>query len=110
MAKPKGITIKLTEKQRQQIKKATGQEYSEVKFEAMSPGRGVASALSSKSAPVRRMHPIDPLKRALPVARVPIATKRGALANTRTPIASKRGALANTRSALTTGRNPIGRE
>jgi hypothetical protein len=58
MARPKSVTIKLTDKQRSQIKRLTGEEHGEVKFER--------SALSSKAPPKRFVPRRDmlPMKKA----------------------------------------------
>jgi len=54
---PRSVTIKLTTKQRSQIKTLTGQEHGEVRFEAQT--------MDSKSAP-KRTFPGRDLARAMP--------------------------------------------
>ena len=48
MAKPKNVTIKLTAKQRTELKRLTGTEHSEVRFEPVSEPRGT---VAGKNAP-----------------------------------------------------------
>ena len=50
MARPKSITIKLTDKQRKQLKGLTGVDHMEVKFEAVkAPGRAAGKALAGRT-------------------------------------------------------------
>ena len=50
MAKPKNVTIKLTPKQRTELKRLTGTEHNEVLFESVS-GADSRGAVAPKSAP-----------------------------------------------------------
>jgi len=59
MAKPKNVTIKLTAKQRYELKRLTGADHSEVMFESVTPHAGAVASratLSGKSAPKKGMH------------------------------------------------------
>jgi len=59
MAKPKNVTITLTPKQRYELKRLTGADHNEVKFESITPQAGAVTSraiLASKSAP-RRIKP-----------------------------------------------------
>ena len=48
--KPKSVTIELTPKQQEKLRKLTGEEHTEVRFE-LGKGRGTKKALAVKSAP-----------------------------------------------------------
>ena len=48
--KPKSVTIELTPKQQEKLRRLTGEEHTEVRFE-VSKGRGAKKALAVKSAP-----------------------------------------------------------
>lgn len=50
MARPKSVTLKLTPKQREMLKKLTGSDHTEVKFEATQATLG-GKSLAAKSAP-----------------------------------------------------------
>jgi len=59
MAKPKNVTIKLTAKQRYELKRLTGADHDEVMFEAVTPKAGVVASraiLTGKSAPKKGLH------------------------------------------------------
>lgn len=93
----KKITIKLTDKQRQQIQKATGQDHKEVKIEAF----GAADALSGKSAPRIMRQKVSPRdfggmqKKLSP--RSPISATRKPVAATRKTAIAPRAALKSMR-------------
>ena len=48
--KPKSVTIELTPKQQEKLRKLTGEDHFEIRFE-LGKGRGTKKALAVKSAP-----------------------------------------------------------
>ena len=50
MNRPKSVTIELTPKQQEKLRKLTGEEHFEIRFE-LGKGRGTKKALAVKSAP-----------------------------------------------------------
>ena len=51
MAKPKNVTITLTAKQRSELKRLTGNDHNEVRFESVTPQAGVARTGVNLAAP-----------------------------------------------------------
>ena len=65
MAKPTNVTIKLTAKQRSELKRLTGWDHDEVLFESVRAQTGSLSSravLAGKSAPRKGMHISTPRK------------------------------------------------
>jgi len=57
--KPKSVTIELTPKQREKLRKLTGQAHSEIRVEVS--GRTARKPLSAKAAPRTAPPPLQPI-------------------------------------------------
>jgi hypothetical protein len=70
MPRPKSVTIKLTTKQRGQVKRVTGEDHAEMKFER--------AALAVKSAPKRYLPRRDGLGSLSPLRKTPLSARKKA--------------------------------
>ena len=100
MARPKSVTIKLTPKQRAELQRLTGENHTEVMFEAAKAYR--SGAIQSKATLAQKTAPVAKTRAAMKVA--PVAKTRSAMKVA--PVAKTRSAMkvapvAKTRSAMT---------